>query len=169
MPQDELIDMLGFRNQKPNATKPNGKSIPYCTNINEQVKNNKFDRIVGRNNELNEIFRVLGRRKTNNAILVGDSGVGKTQIVIGVAQKILSGEAPIMFKDKEVWKFNPTEMLAGTTLRGMFEERMVAMIKALKDNKNAILFIDDIDNLFAEKTKGDYGVKSTNSTISLLP
>lgn len=157
MDQSELINMLGIGGQqKTNTQKGNGKSIPYCTNINNQVKKNKFDTIVGREKELNEVFRVLGRRKTNNAILVGDSGVGKTQIVVGLSQKILSGEAPIMFKDKEVWKFNPTEMLAGTTLRGMFEERMVAMTKALKDNKNAILFIDDIDNLFAEKTKGDY-------------
>lgn len=157
MDQSELINMLGIGGQqKTNTQKGNGKSIPYCTNINNQVKKNKFDTIVGREKELNEVFRVLGRRKTNNAILVGDSGVGKTQIVVGLAQKILSGEAPIMFKDKEVWKFNPTEILAGTTLRGMFEERMVAMTKALKDNKNAILFIDDIDNLFAEKTKGDY-------------
>lgn len=157
MAQDEIMDMLGFSGQqKTNTQKSNGKSIPYCTNINDQVKKKKFDVIVGRNNELNEVFRILGRRKTNNAILVGDSGVGKTQIVIGIAQKILAGEAPVMFKDKEVWKFNPTEMLAGTTLRGMFEERMVSMIKALKDNKNAILFIDDIHNLFAEKSKGDY-------------
>lgn len=157
MDQSEIINMLGIGGQqKTNTQKGNGKSIPYCTNINNQVKKNKFDTIVGREKELNEVFRVLGRRKTNNAILVGDSGVGKTQIVVGLAQKILSGEAPIMFKDKEVWKFNPTEMLAGTTLRGMFEERMVAMTKALKDNKNAILFIDDIDNLFTEKTKGDY-------------
>ena len=145
MDQSEIINMLGI--QKTNTQKTNGKSIPYCTNINDQVKKNKFDAIVGRKNELNEVFRVLGRRKTNNAILVGDSGVGKTQIVIGLAQKILSGEAPIMFKDKEVWKFNATEMLAGTTLRGMFEERMVAMIKSLKDNKNAILFIDDINDI----------------------
>lgn len=157
MAQDEIMGMLGFSGQqKTNTQKSNGKSIPYCTNINDQVKKKKFDVIVGRNNELNEVFRILGRRKTNNAILVGDSGVGKTQIVIGIAQKILAGEAPVMFKDKEVWKFNPTEMLAGTTLRGMFEERMVSMIKALKDNKNAILFIDDIHNLFAEKSKGDY-------------
>lgn len=157
MAQDEIMDMFGFSGQqKTNTQKSNGKSIPYCTNINDQVKKKKFDVIVGRNNELNEVFRILGRRKTNNAILVGDSGVGKTQIVIGIAQKILAGEAPVMFKDKEVWKFNPTEMLAGTTLRGMFEERMVSMIKALKDNKNAILFIDDIHNLFAEKSKGDY-------------
>lgn len=157
MAQDEIMDMLGFSGQqKTNTQKSNGKSIPYCTSINDQVKKKKFDVIVGRNNELNEVFRILGRRKTNNAILVGDSGVGKTQIVIGIAQKILAGEAPVMFKDKEVWKFNPTEMLAGTTLRGMFEERMVSMIKALKDNKNAILFIDDIHNLFAEKSKGDY-------------
>lgn len=157
MDQNEIINMLGIGGQqKTNTQKTSGKTIPYCVNINDQVKKNKFDAIVGRENELNEVFRVLGRRKTNNAILVGDSGVGKTQIVIGLAQKILSGEAPIMFKDKEVWKFNATEMLAGTTLRGMFEERMVAMIKALKDNKNAILFIDDIHNLFAEKAKGDY-------------
>ena len=154
MAQGDIIDMLGLGGQ----TKPksNSKSIPYCTNINDQINKNKFDVIVGRESELNEIFRVLGRRKTNNAILVGDSGVGKTQIVIGLAQKIVSGDVPIMFKDKEVWKFNPTEMLAGTTLRGMFEDRIVAMIKALKDNKNAILFIDDIHNIFSEKSKGDY-------------
>ena len=164
--QGEILDILGISGgNKPQTTKTSGKSIPYCTNINEQVKKNKYDRLVGRENEVDEIFRVLGRRKVNNAILVGDSGVGKTQVVIGVVQKILDGEAPVMFKDKEVWKYNPTEMLAGTTLRGMFEERMVGMIKALKENKNAILFIDDIDSLFAEKTKNDFDAGGVISEV----
>ena len=149
----DILNAIG--KQQKNSGKPS-KNIPFCTNLNELSKKHKFDDLVGRENELNEIFRVLGRRKTNNVILVGDTGVGKTQIVNGLVNKIVSKEAPIMFRDKEVWKFNPSEMIAGTTLRGMFEERMVNMIKALKTNKNIILVIDDIHTIFSEKAKGDY-------------
>lgn len=166
MEQKDILNMFGIPNgDKPQTSQKQGKSIPYCTNINELVKKGKYDQLVGRENEVNEVFRILGRRKVNNAILVGDSGVGKTQVVVGLAQKIISGEAPIMFKDKEIWKYNPTEMLAGTTLRGMFEERMVTMIKSLKDAKNAILFIDDIDSLFAEKTKNDFDAGGVISEV----
>lgn len=166
LPQDEILNILGIQQGlQQKVQKQNSKSIPFCTSLNEQVKNGKFDELIGRENEINEIFRILGRRKTNNAILVGDIGVGKTQIVIGLLQKILKGEAPLYFKDKEIWKFNSAEMLAGTTLRGMFEERMVGMIKALKENKNAILFIDDIDSLFAEKTKNDFDAGGVISEV----
>ena len=152
---DDLPDFLNPNKTQKN-TKANSKNIPFCTNLNELSKKHKFDDLVGREKELDEVFRVLGRRKTNNVILVGDTGVGKTQIVNGLVNSIVKKEAPLMFRDKEVWKFNPSEMIAGTTLRGMFEERMVNMIKMLKANKNVILVIDDIHTIFSEKSKGDY-------------
>ena len=99
MEQKDILNMFGIPNgDKPQTSQKQGKSIPYCTNINELVKKGKYDQLVGRENEVNEVFRILGRRKINNAILVGDSGVGKTQVVVGLAQKIISGEAPIMLR-----------------------------------------------------------------------
>lgn len=157
----EIGSSIGKSTTKSNST----RAIPYCTNLNDLAKRGTFDKLIGRENELNETFRVLGRRKTNNVILVGEQGVGKTQIVVGLAQKIINKEAPYLFADKEVWKYNPSEMMAGTTLRGMFEERMINMIKALKNKKNAILFIDDIDSIFSDKTKNDYDVGGIMSEL----
>lgn len=150
---------------KQNNNKTNTKGIPYCINLNELAKKGKIDKLIGRTDELNEIMRILGRRKTNNVILVGEVGVGKSQIVNGLAELFMSNTQPIMFRGKELWKFNPTEIIAGTTLRGMFEERVLSMTKALKNNKNAILVIDDMHTIFSDKGKSDYDSGGSISDI----
>ena len=96
----------------------------YCVNLNEQVKLGKIDKLVGREKELNAIIRVLGRRKKNNVILVGDGGVGKSAILEGLAYLIEQGEVPPILYGKQIMSLNMTALMSGTTLRGMFEERV---------------------------------------------
>lgn len=151
---EELLSMLGIKsNNKTN--KPNKNKVPYCDNINDIVKTKSVDELIGCEKEIKNILTVLSRRKSNNVILVGDTGVGKTQIVYGLTKQIVDGNVPTMFKNKTIYKFNASEMIAGTTLRGMMEERMVSMVKSLKYNKNSILFIDDIHNVFSKKQNSD--------------
>lgn len=159
------IDSINGRIHKNDSNKKNDSKIQFCTNLNKLAEEKKLDKLIGREREINEIFRVLSRRRTNNVILVGENGCGKTQIVNGFVNLLANNEAPIMFRGKQVWKFNPSEMIAGTTLRGMFEERMVNMIKTLRNHKNAILFIDDIHTIFSEKSKGDYDTGGVISEI----
>ncbi len=129
--------------------------IPYCINVNDFVKNQLVDELIGCENEIEYILTVLLRRNTNNVILVGENGVGKTQIVYGLSKRIVNGEVPKLFKSKTIFKFNPSEVIAGATLRGMMEERLLSMVNALKLNKNSILFIDDIHNVFNKKQGSD--------------
>ena len=140
-----------------NNTKKNSKNIEFCTNLNAECEKGKIDELIGREKELNTIYNVLARKKCNNAILVGESGVGKTQCVLGLAKALHDGTAPLQFRNKEILKLNPGEILAGTSLRGQLEGRMVDLVKQLKSNPNAILFIDDIDTMFGSKsTSSDY-------------
>ena len=142
--------------KKMTNTKKN-KSIEFCVNLNEECEAGKIEELIGREKELNTIYNVLGRKKCNNAILIGENGVGKTQCVLGLAKALHDGTAPLQFRNKEVWKVNPAEIIAGTQLRGQLEARMVELVRQLKANPNAILFIDDIDTMFGSKNSGsDY-------------
>ena len=150
-----LTEQIGSK-KKGNNKKQN-KNLDFCTNLNKLYKNNEIDNLVGRERELQNIYNILARRKRNNALLIGESGVGKTQCVLGLVKEICDGVAPLQFRNKEIWKLNPAELIAGTQLRGQFEERIVTLTKQLKDNKNIILFIDDIDKIFGNKTtNSDY-------------
>ena len=157
---------LGNKNNKAKNNEAS-KDIEFCTNLNEVVRTTDVDELVGREKELNTIFNVLGRKKCNNVLLIGEQGVGKTQCVYGLASRINQGNVPIDFKDKEIWKLNAAEIVAGTQLRGMFEERIVKLVKQFKSNKDKILFIDDIDNIFGNKksSAGDYDVGGALSEL----
>lgn len=123
----------------------------FCTNLNEMVKKGKIDRLVGREKEVNAIIRVLGRRKKNNAILVGDGGVGKTAIIEGLAYLIENGAVPPILYGKQVLSLNMTALMSGTTLRGMFEERVNALLSELSKNPQYLLVIDNIDSTLSAK------------------
>jgi ATP-dependent Clp protease ATP-binding subunit ClpA len=116
----------------------------YATNLNEKAKAGRIDPLIGREVELERTVQVLGRRKKNNPVFIGDPGVGKTAIVEGLALKIVSGEVPDSIKNCVVYALDMTALLAGTKYRGDFEERLKALMKQLEDNSNAILFIDEI-------------------------
>lgn len=124
----------------------------YCFNITDKAEKNEIDDILKRDIELSEVIKILSRRKKNNAIVIGDSGVGKTSIVYGLAHLIKRYKVPLSLQNKTIYQLNPTSLVAGTQWRGMFEERLNTLVSELKKIGNAILFIDDIAQVFNEKS-----------------
>ena len=122
----------------------------FCVNLNEEAKSGRIDKLIGRELEINKIFRVLGRRKKNNVLLLGDGGVGKTAIINGIAQMIVDGNVPKSLKDKEIYSLDMTAIIAGTQFRGMLEDRFKSLFNEIKKDKNIILFIDDIHQIVNE-------------------
>ena len=115
----------------------------YTTDLNDQVKKNKVDPVIGRVDELENISLALGRRSKNNVILVGDPGVGKTAIAEGLAYNIVNGAVPDFLKDYTVFNLDISAMLAGSKYRGDFEERFKQVLKALEKKGKTVLFIDE--------------------------
>ena len=141
--------MMGPMEQQPTGKKQSPLT-QFCTNLNEEAKAGRIDKLIGRELETKKIIRVLGRRKKNNVLLLGDGGVGKTAIVNGLAQLIVDGKAPKILQDKEIYSLDMTAIIAGTQFRGMLEDRFKGLFNELKKNKNIILFIDDIHQIVSE-------------------
>ncbi|RMC58936.1 ATP-dependent Clp protease ATP-binding subunit [Lactobacillus sp. ESL0259] len=120
---------------------------PIGIDLVEQAKKNKYDPVIGRDEQIQEVIEILSRRKKNNPVLIGPAGVGKTAIVEGLAQKIAAGDVPDKMKDKHIIAININDMVAGSSLRGSFEERLKKVIDEAKKNPNIILFIDELHNI----------------------
>ena len=119
----------------------------FTQNLNQLAKDGKIDPLIGREFEVERVVQVLCRRRKNNPLLVGEAGVGKTAIAEGLAWRITEGEVPEVLADSVVYSLDMGALLAGTKYRGDFEQRLKAVLKALKDQPNAILFIDEIHTL----------------------
>ncbi len=120
----------------------------YCTNLNRKAAEGRLDPLIGRKSELERTIHILARRRKNNPIFVGDAGVGKTAIVEGLALRIHRGEVPEYLKDVTIHALDMGGLLAGTRYRGDFEERLKAVIDAVKaDRDRRILFVDEIHNI----------------------
>lgn len=142
----------------PQDNKRSGKNKAieaFCSNLNKLAANGKIDKLVGREKEIDAIVRVLGRRKKNNVILVGQGGCGKTAIAEGIAYLIEQGNVPPLLYSKKIVSLDMTALMAGTTLRGMFEERVKALLDELKNDKNYILLIDNIDSVLSSRNGND--------------
>ena len=117
----------------------------YGRDITDAVKNNKVDPVIGRDDEIRSITRILSRKTKNNPVLIGEPGVGKTAIVEGLATRIVKGDVPNSLKNKTIWELDMGALIAGAKYRGEFEERLKAVLKEVKDsNGNIIMFIDEI-------------------------
>ncbi|ROL56376.1 AAA family ATPase [Bacteroidetes/Chlorobi group bacterium Naka2016] len=128
----------------------------YGRILNDEVREGKLDPVIGREEEIRRVLQVLSRRTKNNPVLIGEPGVGKTAIVEGIAQMIVSGDVPDNLKDKIVVMLDMGALVAGTQFRGQFEERLKAVIKEVTEsNGQIILFIDEIHTLIgAGATQG---------------
>jgi len=119
----------------------------YATNLNQLAQEGKIDPLIGRDKEVERVIQVLSRRRKNNPLLVGESGVGKTAIAEGLARLIVEGEVPDVIKDGVVFSLDLGALLAGTKYRGDFEKRFKALLAELKNKSHAILFIDEIHTI----------------------
>ncbi len=119
----------------------------YTINLNLLAQQGKIDPLIGRDKELERVIQTLCRRRKNNPLLVGEAGVGKTAIAEGLARKVVEGEVPEILAQANVYALDMGSLLAGTKYRGDFEQRLKGVLKALQDNPNAILFIDEIHTL----------------------
>ncbi|AXY25451.1 ATP-dependent chaperone ClpB [Suicoccus acidiformans] len=128
----------------------------YAVNLNEAVKANKLDPVIGRDEEIRDVIRILTRKTKNNPVLIGEPGVGKTAIVEGLAQRIVRKDVPENLKDKEIWSLDMGSLIAGAKYRGEFEERLKAVLNEVQKSEGQILlFIDEIHNVVgAGKAEG---------------
>ena len=142
----------GNGKQQATATQPqgNGKTPVldnFSTDLTKAAAEGKLDPVVGREKEIQRVIEILGRRKKNNPILIGEPGVGKSAIVEGLAQLIASHKTSPMLFNKRVVSLDMTAIVAGTKYRGQFEERIRALLKELENNPNIIVFIDEIHTI----------------------
>jgi ATP-dependent Clp protease ATP-binding subunit ClpA len=119
----------------------------YTVNLNQMARDGKIDPLIGREPEVERVIQVLCRRRKNNPLLVGEAGVGKTAIAEGLAWRVVKGDVPEILEQSSVYSLDMGALLAGTKYRGDFEQRLKAVLKQLKSNPNAILFIDEIHTL----------------------
>jgi ATP-dependent Clp protease ATP-binding subunit ClpC len=154
--RDEVLNLLGssvpgYASSTPEAKKKRKTKTPaldsFARDLTQMAKDDKLDPVIGRNKEIQRVVQILGRRKKNNPVLIGEAGVGKTAIVEGLAQKIIIGDIPEMLRKKRVLILDLASMIAGTKYRGQFEERIKAVMKEIKASAEVIVFIDEIHTL----------------------
>ncbi len=127
----------------------------YGRDIVKDVIDGKIDPVIGRDDEVRSITRILSRKTKNNPVLIGEPGVGKTAIVEGLAQRIVKGDVPNSLKNKHIWELDMGALIAGAKYRGEFEERLKAVLKKIKDsNGELIMFIDEIHMIVGSGAEG---------------
>ncbi|MBI3154167.1 MAG: ATP-dependent Clp protease ATP-binding subunit ClpA [Burkholderiales bacterium] len=140
----------GGDGEKEEAAQPEGKGSPleqFTQNLNQLARDGKIDPLIGRELEVERVIQILCRRRKNNPLLVGEAGVGKTAIAEGLAWRITEGDVPEVLTGATVYALDMGALLAGTKYRGDFEQRLKGVLRQLKDQAGAILFIDEIHTL----------------------
>lgn len=119
----------------------------FATNLNEEAEQGRIDPLIGRDEEVTRVIQVLSRRRKNNPLLVGESGVGKTAVAEGLAKRIVDGEVPEVLADSVIYSLDLGALLAGTKYRGDFEKRFKALLAELRKTENSVLFVDEIHTI----------------------
>jgi ATP-dependent Clp protease ATP-binding subunit ClpC len=156
--REEVLNLLGHSmesgesTERPSGGKGNSKSKTpaldsFGRDLTELARKNQLDPVIGRANEIERVIQILCRRTKNNPVLLGEAGVGKTAIVEGLAQSIITGDVPELLRDRRIVVLDLAMMVAGTKYRGQFEERIKAVMNEVRRAKNTILFIDELHTL----------------------
>lgn len=164
-PLIEAINQLrkGSKVNNPNAESTYQSLEKYSKNLNELAKKGKIDPVIGRDEEIRRVLQILARRTKNNPILLGEPGVGKTAIVEGLAQRIVSGDVPENLKSKTLISLDMGLLVAGAKYKGEFEERLKSVIKEVTDAEGEIiLFIDEIHTLIGAGGGGEGAMDAAN-------
>ena len=138
---------LKIKSKKIEGEGPLPNLSKYCVNLNERFVSQKTSKVSGRDKEIHELIEILSKKNKSNAILVGDAGVGKTAIVEGLVQKIISQESPPHMSLMQICAVDISAMIAGTKYRGEFEERFKSLIAEVEKESNIILFFDEIHTI----------------------
>src|SRR6056300_603639 len=153
----KLISSSG-EDKKPQSASTGGRERPgsgtgsaildqFGRNLTRMAKEGKLDPVIGRSTEIERVMQILSRRTKNNPVLIGEPGVGKTAIVEGLAQKIVSGDIPVTLQGKQIYTLDLASLVAGSRYRGDFEERLKKVLKEIKTRGDIVLFIDEIHTL----------------------
>src|SRR4051794_467905 len=155
--REEVLNLLGagVENEEPNAPEKTGQKAKSKTpaldsfgrDLTELAREGQLDPVIGRKNEIERVIQILCRRQKNNPVLLGEAGVGKTAIVEGLAQMVISSNVPEILHDRRIVVLDLAMMVAGTKYRGQFEERIKAVMNEVRRAKNVILFIDELHTL----------------------
>jgi ATP-dependent Clp protease ATP-binding subunit ClpC len=146
MVREELAHGFSERHS-PNKSKEPLSLVEFSRDLTEAASNDALDPLIGRGNEIERMIQILCRRTKNNPVLIGEPGVGKTAIVEGLAQRIVNGQVPPQLADKKILALDISLIVAGTKYRGQFEERLKTIMKELVENRNLIVFIDELHTL----------------------
>lgn len=146
-PKDQPKEEAGESEGEGGAQSQQSALEQYTQNLNVSAKDGKIDPLIGREDEVERVVQILCRRRKNNPLLVGEAGVGKTAIAEGLAWRITEGDVPEVLEEAQVFSLDMGALLAGTKYRGDFEQRLKAVLKALKQTPNGILFIDEIHTI----------------------
>lgn len=160
----------GLSSSEPESQK-SGENIylsKYSLEMTEMARLNKYDTVIGRDNEIARTIEILCRRKKNNPIFIGDPGVGKTAIVQGLAGRIVEGKVPDRLKGYHIYSLDIGLLVAGTKYRGDFEKRIKSLLSEVKSKKNALLFIDEIHTLVGAGSVGAGSLDASNILKPLL-
>lgn len=156
-----------MNNQNPYQENLENVLEKYGRDIVTAVKDGKIDPVIGRDDEIRSITRILSRKTKNNPVLIGEAGVGKTAIIEGLAQRIVKGDVPNSLKGKAIWELDMGSLIAGAKYRGEFEERLKAVLKEVKEsNGDIIMFIDEIHMIVG--SGGEGAVDASNMLKPML-
>ena len=156
--QNSMANMMGM------PQNPSGGLEDYTHDLTEQARSGKLEPVIGRDKEISRMIQILSRKTKNNPVLVGDAGVGKTALALGLAQRIASGDVPVEMAKMRVLELDLMNVVAGTRFRGDFEERMNNIIKDIEEDGKVILFIDELHTIMGSGS----GIDSTMDAANIL-